>query len=94
MSAREELAAALHAAVRAIPIRLGPNSLDMAQRGTPIVLTGSEADQFVGGVLAAVNERLADAWDEGYDAGDTDARAVQATYPDPTPNPYRQAGDG
>ncbi|KNX38081.1 hypothetical protein [Luteipulveratus halotolerans] len=31
----------------------------------------------------------ADAWGEGYDAGHQDARAVQATYPDPTPNPHR-----
>lgn len=35
-------------------------------------------------------EKLADAWDEGYHAGHEDARAVQPTYPDPTPNPYRQ----
>ena len=30
------------------------------------------------------------AWDEGYHAGHEDARAVQPTYPDPTPSPYRQ----
>lgn len=30
----------------------------------------------------------ADAWDEGYYAGHRDARAVQETYPEPTPNPY------
>lgn len=34
----------------------------------------------------------ADAWDEGYDAGHQDARAVQATYPEQTRNPYRKAG--
>lgn len=34
---------------------------------------------------------LADAWYDGYQAGHEDARAVQPTYPDPTPNPYRQA---
>lgn len=32
---------------------------------------------------------LADVWADGYASGDQDARAVQATYPDPTPNPYR-----
>jgi hypothetical protein len=30
----------------------------------------------------------AEAWDEGYDAGHEDARAVQPTYPEPTRNPY------
>jgi hypothetical protein len=37
----------------------------------------------------AEKDALAEAWDDGYDAGHTDARAVQATYPEPTPNPYR-----
>jgi len=32
---------------------------------------------------------LAEAWEDGYNAGHQDARAVQKTYPDPTPNPYR-----
>ncbi len=41
-------------------------------------------------VLAAVlPDLLAEAWDEGHHAGHEDARAVQATYPEPTPNPYR-----
>lgn len=38
---------------------------------------------------AALIKALAQAWEDGYDAGHTDARAVQATYPEPTPNPYR-----
>lgn len=33
-------------------------------------------------------EVKAEAWDEGYDAGHQDARAVQQTYPSPTANPY------
>ena len=33
---------------------------------------------------------LAAAWDEGHHSGHEDARAVQPTYPNPTPNPYRQ----
>jgi hypothetical protein len=37
---------------------------------------------------------LADAWDEGYDAGHQDARAVQPTYPEPTRNPYRVIPSG
>ncbi|HLR86243.1 MAG TPA: hypothetical protein VK059_14910 [Nocardioidaceae bacterium] len=36
----------------------------------------------------SVGEMLAAAWDAGYDAGHEDARAVQATYPEPTRNPY------
>ena len=44
---------------------------------------------------AALRERVlppgssADVWDEGYDAGHQDARAVQPTYPKETLNPYR-----
>ena len=37
-----------------------------------------------------VLRQKAEAWDEGYHAGHEDARAVQPTYPDPTPSPYRQ----
>lgn len=39
-------------------------------------------------IREAVAVALADVWDEGYHAGHEDARAVQPTYPDPTPNPY------
>ena len=42
---------------------------------------------------AAERDRLAAAWDEGHQAGHEDARAVQSTYPEPTPNPYRAEGD-
>ena len=46
-------------------------------------------------VLALLDERdaLAAAWDEGHQAGHKDARAVQSTYPEPTPNPYRAEGE-
>lgn len=43
--------------------------------------------------VAEFDAMLADAWDEGYDAGDRDARAVQATYPAATANPYRRGVD-
>ena len=42
---------------------------------------------------AAERDALAAAWDEGHQAGHEDARAVQSTYPEPTPNPYRAEGD-
>ena len=42
---------------------------------------------------AAERDELAGAWDEGHQAGHEDARAVQSTYPEPTPNPYRAEGD-
>ena len=42
---------------------------------------------------AAERDALAAAWDEGHQAGHEDARAVQTTYPEPTPNPYRAEGD-
>ena len=45
-------------------------------------------------LLAAVlPDRLAAAWDEGYQSGHEDARAVQPTYPEPTPNPCRTVLD-
>jgi len=39
--------------------------------------------------LEAAEAALAQAWDEGYDAGDSDARSVQKSWPDLTVNPYR-----
>ena len=42
---------------------------------------------------AADRDRLAAAWDEGHQAGHEDARAVQSTYPEPTPNPYQPEGE-
>ena len=42
---------------------------------------------------AAERDELAAAWDDGHQAGHEDARAVQSTYPEPTPNPYRAEGD-
>ena len=42
---------------------------------------------------AAERDELAAAWDEGHQAGHEDARAVQSTYPEPTPNPYRTEGE-
>ena len=42
---------------------------------------------------AVERDELAAAWDEGHQAGHKDARAVQSTYPEPTPNPYRAEGD-
>ena len=38
-------------------------------------------------------DAMAAAWDEGHEAGHEDARAVQSTYPEPTPNPYRAEGE-
>ena len=41
-------------------------------------------------IAAEVLRQKAEAWDDGHHAGHEDARAVHPTYPDPTPNPYRQ----
>ena len=43
--------------------------------------------------LESERDAMAAAWDEGHEAGHEDARAVQSTYPEPTPNPYRTEGD-
>lgn len=48
------------------------------------------ADSIWAKVAPLIREALADAWDAGYEAGHEDARAVQATYPQSTPNPYRE----
>lgn len=54
------------------------------------VMRGYVDERDVSTALAAVlPDLLAEAWDEGYQAGHEDARAVQPTYPEPTPNPYR-----
>jgi hypothetical protein len=78
----------------------------MLPSGAPRTLhiAGLSRDEYVQGkddreptvdLLAAAAERdeLAAAWDEGHQAGHEDARAVQSTYPEPTPNPYRAEGD-
>ena len=41
-----------------------------------------------------VLRQKAEAWDEGYDVGFDEARAVQANWPARTPNPYRRGTDG
>ena len=46
-------------------------------------------DRVADTLAAVLPDLLAEAWDVGYHAGHEDARAVQPTYPDPTPNPYR-----
>lgn len=43
-------------------------------------------------VIPPDEETPAEVWEDGYDAGHGDARAVQPTYPDPTPNPYKASG--
>ena len=53
-------------------------------------LLGNNAKALNDALPREVLRQKAEAWDEGYHAGHEDARAVQPTYPDPTPNPYRQ----
>ena len=56
-------------------------------------LLGNNAKALNDALPREVLRQKADAWDEGYHAGHEDARAVQPTYPDPTPNPYRTRED-
>ena len=53
-------------------------------------LLGDNAKALNDALPREVLRQKAEAWDEGYHAGHEDARAVQPTYPDPTPSPYRQ----
>jgi hypothetical protein len=48
-----------------------------------------QAGAEVAWVEELLTARSADAWDEGYDAGDQSARAVNPEWPEPTRNPYR-----
>ena len=56
-------------------------------------LLGNNAKALNDALPREVLRQKADAWDEGFHAGHEDARAVQPTYPDPTPNPYRTRED-
>ena len=53
-------------------------------------LLGHQSRTLTDTIAAEVLRQKADAWDEGHHAGHEEARAVHPTYPDPTPNPYRQ----
>lgn len=53
-------------------------------------LLGHQSRTLTDAIAAEVLRQKADAWDEGHHAGHEEARAVHPTYPDPTPNPYRQ----
>ncbi|MGN8718659.1 hypothetical protein ACTQ2Q_09925 [Atopobiaceae bacterium LCP21S3_F11] len=51
------------------------------------------ADLALSAVLPGIiRQAKAEGWDEGYNAGHEDARAVQPTYPQPTLNPHEQGG--
>ena len=53
-------------------------------------LLGHQSRTLTDTIAAEVLRQKAEAWDEGHHAGHEEARAVHPTYPDPTPNPYRQ----
>ena len=84
------------ATVRAAVLAYNPEAITSAQQ------VGGKLGQLM--YLSAVNrldrtlaavlpDLLAAAWDEGHQAGHEDARAVQSTYPESTPNPYRAEGE-
>lgn len=54
----DALRRAIRDAARSVPIRLGPNALDIAQRGGPIYLNGGETDQLVDAVMAVLEREL------------------------------------
>ena len=86
----------VHTEVEHNPIRCDPlNSGFRETFGGPDARLIAAAVNALPALLDAAAERdaLAAAWDEGHQAGHEDARAVQTTYPEPTPNPYRAEGD-
>lgn len=62
---RERIAAA----ARAVPIRLGPNALAMAQRGEPIILNYGEADALAAALLPLFAAERAAGRRDGLDEG-------------------------
>lgn len=54
---RDALRERIVKAARAVPLRLGPNAVAMAQRGEPIILNMSEADDLADEVLAVLPEQ-------------------------------------
>ena len=69
----------------------------MSKTSYPVPVMAQEIEQYLSEChesdLKDERDAMAAAWDEGHEAGHEDARAVQSTYPEPTPNPYRTEGD-
>ena len=98
MSADTRLRDAIAAAARTVQLRLGPNAVEMAQRGTPIPLNSGEADQLADAILplvvAEVRSAAATAWAAGRDSvsvhGVTDDTTGDQVWElRAPPNPYR-----
>ena len=69
----------------------------MSKTSYPVPVMAQEIEQYLSEChesdLKDERDALAAAWDEGHQAGHEDARAVQSTYPEPTPIPYRAEGE-
>lgn len=59
--ARDERRDRIVAAARTVRLRLGPNAIALAQRGEPIILSGTEADAVADAVIAADQDAAAEA---------------------------------
>ena len=68
-------------------------AVDTPHHGYQVTRGNVDARDVDAALSAVLPDLLAGAWDEGHQAGHEDARAVQSTYPEPTPNPYRAEGD-
>ena len=81
-----------HAKARATAAEVDRERAEKAEaKATRFVgLLGHQSRTLTDAIAAEVLRQKADAWDEGHHAGHEEARAVHPTYPDPTPNPYRQ----
>ena len=74
-------------------IRRALAAVDTPHHGYQVTRGNVDARDVDAALSAVLPDLLAGAWDEGHQAGHEDARAVQSTYPEPTPNPYRAEGD-
>lgn len=67
----------------------GTGDYHLRRRGKPgivatLILPFAVADE----LTAALDTTLAEVWEDGYEAGNKDVRAVNALWPATTPNPY------
>jgi hypothetical protein len=61
---------------------------DFMEFGTYETLVNALVEDAMHPIEKVLAEQV-ETWEDGYNAGHEDARAVQPTYPEPTRNPYR-----
>jgi hypothetical protein len=71
------------------PARLTDDEREDLWRAYESWTEGDFSEHMGEAVEGIVRPRLAEVWDDGFDAGHEVARAVNPEWPNETPNPYR-----